>query len=92
MVDMVITGTRFSGRKSRSVNNSLRRPYLGLQKAARYQKIKENQTPISGKTKHSGNVVLWPSTPARYQGVNDPHPRQPVRTSLGVFFTPEAVR
>jgi hypothetical protein len=58
MVDMVITGIRFSGRKSRSVNNFTQRPDLGLQKSARYQKPEENQVQLYGKTKHSGNLVF----------------------------------
>ena len=46
MVDMVITTIRFSGPKSRSVNNFLQRPDFGVQKSARYQKPEENQIPI----------------------------------------------
>jgi hypothetical protein len=33
IIDMVITRIRFSGRKSRRVNNSLQRPDLALQKS-----------------------------------------------------------
>jgi hypothetical protein len=43
MVDMVITRIRFSGRKSRSVNNVFQRPDLGLNKSVLYQKSEENQ-------------------------------------------------
>ena len=40
------------------VNTFFQRPALGLQKSARHQKLKENQVPIQGKTKHSGNLVF----------------------------------
>jgi hypothetical protein len=57
MVDMVITRIWFSGRKSRSVNNSLQRPVFGL----RWDFIPRGSRPDKMKPPPGADLSISPS-------------------------------